>query len=101
MGHGANNPALALVVLFQGVGFQPNDNYHLYDKNSPINSIHTLEYGQYELVTVLGAQICGMLSEHFGVNIGTQIFTWAVILCVNGLLHRDQIYTQSFGFPPI
>ena len=64
-----------------------------------LDEITILEYGQYAMVYKLAAPVLSRLEQHFKADTASQIFSYAVILCVNGCIHMDQVkplYQQSW-----
>ena len=64
-----------------------------------LDEITILEYGQYAMVYKLADPVLSRLEQHFKADMASQIFSYAVILCVNGFIHMDQVkplYQQSW-----
>lgn len=85
--------------IIPGVGFIPNGNYHLYEGEESQDDITVLEYGQYELIRELAAEVKCDLEKHFNKERASQIFAYASILYANDFTHIDQVhryYEQSW-----
>ena len=64
-----------------------------------LDEITILEYGQYAMAYKLANPVLSRLEQYFNADTASQIFSYAVILCVNGFIHLDQIktlYEQSW-----
>lgn len=89
--------------IVEGAGFIPNKRYtqelNLQGKHPFIDETTDVAYGQYALLLSLTKDILKRLREFFLYDRATQIYCYALILCVNGYLYIDQIdevYQESF-----
>ena len=67
--------------------------------NNSLDEITILEYSQYAMVYKLAQDILIKLEQHFHADTASQIFSYAVIMCVNGFINMDTIkslYEQSW-----
>ena len=76
-------------------GFIPNKRYlrEAEEQNAAAfsDSMTDVAYGQYELLRALTPDILARLCKVFPAKRAAQIYCYAMIMCVNGFLHVDQI----------
>lgn len=97
--------------IIPGIGFVPNKRYRAEleqqqktEKKEQIqvsfpDSITDVAYGQYALLIQLSQDVCDKLKACFPLERAMQIYSYGLILCVNGFVHVDQVddfYQESF-----
>lgn len=98
--------------IIPGEGFVPNKRYRkeleeqkektksaLAVADFPDDGITDVAYGQYAFMYALSQDIFVRLGLYFPLEKATQIYSYAMILCVNGFVHVDQVdelYRESF-----
>ena len=86
-------------TIIPGVGFCPNQNYHLFTGEESQDDITVLEYGQYALIETVAKDVLASLEQVFPIDQASQIFAYASILYANDFVHLDQVqdyYEQSW-----
>mgnify|MGYP002624435089 CR=1 FL=1 len=115
-GHWGKASGKCIGKIVEGRGFIPNRFYLLEQKSrssdaasqapSPqeaykpaLEQIRVLEYGQYAMVYKIAGAVLKKLEQFFNADVASQIFSYAVILYVNGFVQMEQVnlhYQQSW-----
>jgi len=85
--------------IIPGVGFIPNKRYRKELGDPSSDEVTDVAYGQYALLEELSRDVHEKLCECFEIDVATQIYAYALILCVNGsvpLEHVEEIYQESY-----
>lgn len=94
-GKWSSNYGYLIGKIIPGEGFVPNKRYQMeLSKNSSFeytDGITDVCYGSYALMVHLTQEILELLKKCFTLDKAVQIYCYAVILCVNGFIHMDQV----------
>ena len=102
-GEWSSNYGYLIGKIIPGEGFFPNKRYQkeLAEQNSKSfpDGITDVAYGQYALLLGITRDVLEKLKACFLPERAAQIYCYALILCVNGFVHIDQVddfYQESF-----
>ncbi len=102
-GKWSNDAGYLIGKIIPGVGFSPNKRYQdELAKEAKLdlpNEITDVSYGKYALMISLTQNVLDDLLECFSAERAYQIYSYAMILCVNKFVHIDQIdeyFQESF-----
>ena len=94
-GEWSNNYGYLIGKIVPGEGFFPNKRYQkeLAEQNHKTfpDGITDVAYGQYALLLGITRDVLDKLKSCFLPERAAQIYCYALILCVNGFVHIDQV----------
>lgn len=94
-GKWSNNRGYLIGKIIPDEGFVPNKRYkkELAEEGNAYfkDSLTDISYGSYALIHCLTEDVLNKLKSYFLYETALQIYCYAVIMCINGFVHLDQI----------